>query len=230
MKDVSFRNAIENDGFALAQDVFADEELDHLLADIRGAGAKRSRAGVRHLLRFDPVARLARSAQLTEFVREVLGENGFPYRATLFDKSPVSNWLVAWHQDTALPLREKLELPGWGPWSLKDGITYGHAPASVLQQILALRVHLNDSTLENGPLRILPGSHTHGILTDDSIRALASGITPVDCTVPKGGIVAMRPLLVHGSSKSQSEMPRMVLHIEYAASPLIAAPLELAVA
>jgi hypothetical protein len=38
----------------------------------------------------------------------------------------------------------------------------------------------------------------------------------------------MRPLLIHASSKSHSDRPRRVLHIEYAASDSIAEPLYLA--
>jgi ectoine hydroxylase-related dioxygenase (phytanoyl-CoA dioxygenase family) len=165
-----------------------------------------------------------------EFARAVLGPDAFPFRATLFDKSPAANWLVVWHQDTALPLQARMDLPGWGPWSVKEEIDHAHAPAAALRQVLALRVSFDDSTAGNGPLRVLPGTHTRGVLSDDSIHELASQTPPVECTVPKGGVLAMRPLLVHASSKSQTEIPRRVLHIEYAASESIAKPFELAIA
>jgi ectoine hydroxylase-related dioxygenase (phytanoyl-CoA dioxygenase family) len=165
-----------------------------------------------------------------EMACAVLGLQAFPFRATLFDKSQAANWLVVWHQDTALPLQSRRDLPGWGPWSIKDGIDYAHAPASALSQVLALRVSLDDSTCENGPLRVLPGTHTLGVLSDDRIHELSTQIAPVDCVVPEGGIVAMRPLVVHASSKSQGGMPRRVLHIEYAASDSLAHPLQLAIA
>jgi hypothetical protein len=59
--------------------------------------------------------------------RKILGPEALPFRATLLDKSPTSDWLVVWHQDTALPLRERRELPGWGPWSVKEGVIYALA-------------------------------------------------------------------------------------------------------
>jgi ectoine hydroxylase-related dioxygenase (phytanoyl-CoA dioxygenase family) len=83
---------------------------------------------------------------------------------------------------------------------------------------LALRLHLDDSIAENGPLRVLPGTHTLGVLSDEALRDLSRQIEAIDCTVPRGGILAMRPLVVHSSSKSQSNVPRRVLHMEYAAS------------
>ena len=103
--------------------------------------------------------------QMIDLAREVLGPDAFPFRATLFDKSPTANWLVVWHQDTALPLRERIDQPGWGPWSIKEGIDYAHAPATALSQVLALRVSCDDSTVDNGPLRVLPRTHTLGVLS-----------------------------------------------------------------
>lgn len=167
----------------------------------------------------DPaVANVARDSRLVQFVREILGDDALPFRATLFDKSPQANWLVVWHQDTALPLLERRETEGWGPWSIKDGIHYAHAPADALEKILALRLHLDDSRADNGPLRVLPSTHTLGVLSDNELHDLSEKINAVDCLARRGGIIAMRPLIVHASSKSQSSLPRRVLHIEYAVS------------
>ena len=87
-----------------------------------------------------------------------------------------------------------------------------------MAQVVALRLHLDDSRADNGPLRVLPGTHTHGLLTESDIARLTTEGPPVDCTVPAGGVVAMRPLIIHASSKAESDLPRRVLHIEYARS------------
>ncbi len=225
-----WRESIEQTGFAVLPALFSSDQVDRLAKEIYELSAPRSRAGVRHAMRLAPVAAIAGNQLLAEIACEILGTKAFPFRATLFDKSSQSNWLVVWHQDTAVPLRERVEVPGWGPWSVKESIDYAHAPAGTLSQVLALRIHLDDSSAENGPLRVLPRTHTLGVLSDDGIHNLAARITPVDCVVAKGGVVAMRPLLVHASSKSRTEMPRRVLHIEYAATAAIAAPLRLSIA
>lgn len=173
---------------------------------------------------------MAHGAPLLGMAREILGEGAFPFRATLFDKSPTANWLVMWHQDKALPLKERREVSGWGPWSVKEGVLYAHAPASALEQVVALRVHLDDSTRENGPLRVLPGTHSLGVLTDEQIHTLSKAVAEVGCPVPCGGVLAMRPLIVHASSKAQNEMPRRVLHIEYSSPDALSDGLELAIA
>jgi len=217
LTETSFKNAVNQFGFAILPSVIGPSEADAVLRELDAATLHRSRAGARHILRQPAVERIATDERILNLAREVLGRNAVPFRATLFDKSPSSNWLVVWHQDTALPLREKRETPGWGPWSVKDGVTYAHAPASALEQVLALRVHLDNSTDLNGPLRVLPGTHTRGVLTDEELQALDSQTAAVACIAAKGGVIAMRPLIAHASSKSQSPLPRRVLHIEYSA-------------
>lgn len=173
---------------------------------------------------------IAEDSRLLEIARAVLGPTAIPFRATLFDKSPSSNWLVAWHQDTALPLTEKVETAGWGPWSIKEGVIYSHAPKDALEQVLALRIHLDDSTPNNGPLRVLPDTHCGGVFTDSEIQELASNSDAVECTVATGGVIAMRPLVIHASSKSENDLPRRVLHLEYASRIELSDGLRLAIA
>lgn len=220
---------IQQLGFAILPQVFEQADMDRLDQSLTQIPLPRSRAGMRHALRHPAVLEVASDVRLLNIAKEILGCDPFPFRATLFDKSFASNWLVVWHQDTALPLRARREVSQWGPWSVKDGVIYAHAPAGALSRVIALRLHLDDSLLENGPLRVLPGTHTMGVLSDDAIHGLSGRITAVDCLTPRGGILAMRPLIVHASSKSRSSVPRRVLHVEYAASAMFEDGLELAV-
>ncbi len=216
-------------GYAIIPGILESNEVNRLLDELSRADLPRSRAGMRHAMKLPAVAALAQDARLIGIAREALGAEAFPFRATLFDKTPSANWLVVWHQDTALPLRERHETAGWGPWSVKDGVNYAHAPANALSQVLALRVHFDDSTSVNGPLRVLPKTHTLGVLSDEGLHDLSTQVAAVDCLVPRGGVLAMQPLIVHASSKSQSKAPRRVLHIEYAVSRSTAEGLELAI-
>jgi len=208
-------------GFAIVPDVMEHRELADVAADLSTSALSRSRAGIRHAMRIPSVAAIAQHPKLRALARSILGPSTVPYRATLFSKTRNTNWLVAWHQDTALPLAERDERPGWGPWSVKEGVLYAHAPEWALFQVIALRLHLDDSTAENGPLRVIPKTHKQGVLTDDAIHELATNTPPITCIVPRGGVLAMRPLLVHGSSKSHGEEPRRVLSIEYATGPCL---------
>ena len=220
---------IEQRGFSILPATFLQHEMEKLIHDLDQSALRRSKAGIRHALRHEGIRNLAADPRLRNLAREILGHEAIPFRATLFDKSPQANWLVVWHQDTALPIRERHDALGWGPWSVKDGVTYAHAPVSALCQVLALRVHLDESNADNGPLRVLPGTHLKGVLTDNEMEELAGSIAPTDCVVPQGGLVVMSPLIVHASSKSHSQLPRRVVHIEYAACRRFGAGLELAI-
>jgi ectoine hydroxylase-related dioxygenase (phytanoyl-CoA dioxygenase family) len=221
---------VQENGFAIVSDVLSADETTALTSKLTGLEAHRSRAGFRHLMTHPVVRELVHDSRLHILAQQVLGVEAFAFRVTLFDKSPDSNWLITWHQDTALPLQEKRETPGWGPWSVKMGINYAHAPADALVRVVALRLHLDDCTEENGPLRVLPGTHTLGVLSDEEVEKLAAQTSAVTCLVPRGGVLLMRPLLIHASSKLQTEAPRRVLHIEYASSQVPAEGLRLALA
>lgn len=224
------KHSLEEDGFVILEGVLDPDEVRCLTKALSVLGHRRGRAGVRHLLKHPGVVSLANDPRLLAIARKALGDVAFPFRATLFDKSLRSNWLISWHQDTALPLCEKRETEGWTSWSVKDQLIYAHAPASALKQIVALRLHLDDSTLSNGPLRVLPGSHRLGVLDDDAILDIAQGEAVVSCAVRSGGVLAMRPLLIHASSKSHNQCRRRVLHIEYSCTHTFAGQMHLEIA
>jgi ectoine hydroxylase-related dioxygenase (phytanoyl-CoA dioxygenase family) len=215
-------------GYSIEPAVLTTSDCDHLIASLWQT--KRGRAGVRHLMQNTSVVALASDPRLLSIAQKVLGRHAVPFRATLFEKSGRMNWLIGWHQDTALPLASRFDAPGWGPWSRKAGILCAHAPAWALSRVLALRVHLDASTTENGPLRVIPGSHRHGVLSDIEVSQYVKSHDCIECTVVRGGVLAMRPLLIHASSKARVEDPRRVLHIEYSDSLDHAPGIRLAVA
>ncbi len=209
--------AVAKQGFEIIPELIDSRSLTRVVESLESSPLRRGRAGIRNAFQLDSVRNIASDPRILDLAQNILGENAFPFRATLFDKSVQSNWLVVWHQDTALPLRERRDAPGWGPWSVKEGVTCAHAPASALEKVLAIRLHLDDSDRQDGSLRVLPGSHTFGVLSDDAIHDLANRIAPVDCHVKSGGVLIMRPLVVHSSSKARSRTAqRRVPHIEYA--------------
>jgi Phytanoyl-CoA dioxygenase (PhyH) len=216
-------------GFSITESIFDRREMQRACQALATAGLPRTKAGIRNALRVPAVRELAGHPGLVDLATTFIGGQPVPFRATLFDKSAVSNWLVTWHQDTALPVQRRVDDATWGPWSMKGGVLHAIAPASALVLVVALRVHLDDSTHANGPLRVLPGTHAGGVLTHDDIQRIAAATTPVTCVASTGGVVAMRPLVVHASSKASDNQPRRVLHIEYATSVYLGTGVELAV-
>jgi hypothetical protein len=175
-----------------------------------------SGAGRRGLLADDGIAELARAPRLVDLVRPHLPADPRPVRAIYFDKSADANWIVPWHQDLTLALREHRETAGFGPWSTKDGIPHVQPPAELLGRMLAVRLHLDDSDATNGALRVLPGTHRLGRLSAEDIRRSRAEIPEFLCVARAGDALLMRPLLLHASGKSSGDRHRRVIHIEYA--------------
>jgi len=225
-----WQEAIEEHGFAVVPQVLSTRELIPILVSLADLEPPRGKAGIRHVVNHPTVKVVAQNPRLLEMAQAVLGSGAFPFRATLFDKTPEGNRLLSWHQDTALPVQDRTETPGWSTWQEKEGVLYAKAPASALEQVLALRLHLDDCTEQNGPLRVIPGTHGLGILSEAEIERHATYDNPVDCVAARGSVVAMRPLVIHASSRSRSQAPVRVLHIEYAAAKEFASGLRLAIA
>lgn len=137
-------------------------------------------------------------------------------RAIYFDKSPDANWLVTWHQDLTIAVREKREVAGFGPWSMKEGLPHVQPPVKLLERLLTLRLHLDDADAENGALRALPGTQALGRLDAERIQSLRAEVSEHLCEAKAGDVLLMRPLLLHASGKSVSERHRRILHVEFA--------------
>lgn len=219
---------LEN-GYLISEKVFGAAEMNSLIERLAALNVEPQRPGYRHLMADPAVRSLASDPRLTELVDNISGKRLIPFKATLFNKAGKANWLVAWHQDTTLPVVRPPSSNDWGIATIKDGITFCQAPARVLCEIVALRIHIDDSGPDNGPLRLIAGSDKER-LSDKEIDRVVTDGPQVTCTVGKGGVIAMRPLIVHASSKCTSDRPRRVLHIEYAPSFDIDAGVRLAIA
>ncbi|HJZ79194.1 MAG TPA: phytanoyl-CoA dioxygenase family protein [Pyrinomonadaceae bacterium] len=215
LEESGIENQMDDKGFAVFEGVLTSCECVSLAQAVVD-GSVRRRAGVRNLMSHPNVASIAHDQRLLRLAENALRGPAVPFRATLFDKSPVSNWHVLWHQDRALPLSKWFDSPEWGPWSEKSGVRYALAPAWALERVVALRVHLDTSDNSNGPLRLIPGSHTRGVLSESDIRKAINGVPAETCLVGRGGVLAMRPLVLHSSIKASGDDQRRVIHFEYA--------------
>ena len=222
MNEHSYMQQVERDGYAIVDEGISPHDVNALIDAIAALPIgeeirrKRSTYGVRNLLEIcSEVRTLAASEPIRSLVTPILGDNCFAARAIFFDKTPDANWKLGWHQDNVISVRERIDVSGFVAWSQKAGVYQVQPPPEVLANMLAIRVHLDESHANNGPLRVLPGSHKFGWL-DDEIDDWKRKVSEVVCYVPVGGVVAMRPLLIHASSASIEPTHRRVIHIEFA--------------
>lgn len=218
----NIKTEIEIEGFAIREAVLSGESVHRLLASleqISEEGSVRKRGGifaVRNLLDISiDVKELANSELVRALIEPVLGPSYFPVRGILFDKIPDANWKVPWHQDVTIAVQDRIEVKGFGPWSMKADVLHVQPPAAILEHMLSLRFHLDRCEEENGALRVIPGSHLHGRIPENNIHSIRQASNERICAVESGGILLMRPLLLHASSPSLVPAHRRVIHIDF---------------
>jgi Phytanoyl-CoA dioxygenase (PhyH) len=204
---------LETRGFEVVESVLERGECRIVSRQIDSMGA--AAAGERNVLAEDWCRALAMRLRRHFGIARRLPPDAVAVQCTLFAKSPEHNWLVALHQDLAVPVRERVESSESRGWSEKDGMLFVQPRLSVLEQLVAVRLHLDDCTAENGAVRVIPGSHRLGRLASPQAQDLQSSTGEVLCTVRAGGVLLMRPLLLHASSKSTIETSRRVLHFVF---------------
>ena len=210
---------VDTDGFSISRGVLdmpAVVMLRDALDDIQP-----ERAGVRNIAeRVTAVRDLATSKITRALVGPQLGAHAFLVRSIFFDKTVAANWAVSWHQDLTIAVQTRADVPGFGPWSEKNGTPHVQPPVAILEKMLTLRFHLDDTGETNGALLVLPATHLLGRLSQKQIDGLVATQTPVLCRANAGDVLLMRPLLLHASRKATRPARRRVIHLEFAAAEL----------
>lgn len=205
---------VEEAGFAVIQAC-----LDEATVEVLSKHFDDSRSPERNLLSIPEVRRIALSRCVREIMETMLGPGCFAVRGIFFNKTRSSNWKVVWHQDLTIAIRERKDVNGFGPWTMKAGVLHVQPPSEIMSNILSIRLYLDESGSDNGPLRVIAGSHRDGRFSAEQITKWDKKKS-VTCTVPRGGALLMRPLLLHASSACAMPKSRRVIHLEFAAADL----------
>ncbi|WP_372716513.1 phytanoyl-CoA dioxygenase family protein [Novipirellula sp.] len=185
-------------------------------SDVQRARSSRGHVyAARNLLDVVPeIQTFWREGKPFEILKCILGDQFGLVRVLFFDKPPDRTWTLPWHKDTAIAVgdnshrSERFSRP-----TVKSGVPHVVASDDVLRQMLTLRLHLDDVTDQNGPLRVIPGSHVSSTSGGAGVEAA------VTIHAAAGDMLAMRPLITHssGSSKPGTTRHRRILHLEFAA-------------
>jgi len=179
--------------------------------------ADRKRRGVvfarRNLLNPDFIQSLLQRPAITDLVKAIAAD-AIPARAMLFDKTGAANWTVPWHQDRSIMVARRIDVAGFGPWSVKGGIVHVQPPIEILRQMVTIRLHLDSCNADNGLLRVIEGTHQR-ILEPSEIDTAVASREVLECATSAGGLVIMRPLILHSSAPAKAPTHRRIIHIEF---------------
>lgn len=219
--DNIYRAQIEDSGFVIINNVFSDVEVEKILQLINQADISKNTFrktadlfAIRQFLKEIPdINRLILKEKFKALVHSLFGPDYFIVKSIYFDKPEQSNWFVSYHQDLTISVDKRGELNGYNKWTIKQDQFSVQPPLDILKQIYTLRIHLDDTNGENGALKVVPGSHLKGVYRSTDIDWLNE--TEHICDVPKGGVMIMKPLLLHSSSRTTNNNKRRVIHIEF---------------
>jgi hypothetical protein len=218
---INLQQNLINNGFTIIDEVFSYTEVKALidLIDNTDQSAITFRKtndlfAIRRFLKEIPaISSLVFTDNLKSIIKSLFGDDYFVVKSIYFDKPEKSNWFVAWHQDLTISVDKKIDLPGYGPWTVKPNQYAVQPPIKILGDNFTIRIHLDDTDEVNGALKVIPGSHLKGIYRIENIDWNAA--TEAICNVQAGGMMIMRPLLMHASNRTTTNKKRRVIHIEF---------------
>jgi ectoine hydroxylase-related dioxygenase (phytanoyl-CoA dioxygenase family) len=208
---------LNREGFTILEDVFDQDSIQQMIAAIQTADTDNAAFrktkdlfAIRQVLKEVPA--LVPLVFTPEFLN-FLQKDHVIVKSIYFDKPGTSNWFVAYHQDLTITVDKKENIPGFGPWTVKQEQFAVQPPVNILENIITIRIHLDDTDENNGALKVIPGSHLKKIYRAETIDWSVEKETI--CCVPKGGVMMMKPLLLHASGRTVNGQNRRVLHIEF---------------
>ena len=208
-------------GHNVLNDIYTQRELRKLSNTLNKhfKESEESPYGKRTLLMDVPALKpILFNENLLEIVRSI-DPNAFLTKAIYFDKTTAENWLVGWHQDVPINVKQKIPTDGFASWTKKGEINSVCPPEEVLHSIFTIRVHLDDTIEQNGALKVIPGSHKRRF-SDEEITTITANSNPTVCEVKSGGIHLMKPLILHSSPKTINQKKRRVIHLEFSSMEL----------
>lgn len=203
----------QEQGFEIVKSIISAGECAEIEAEL--AKFKITGAGTRNLLETSWCTALAAKVRLHPTIARLVPQSHIAAQCTYFEKSKERNWLVSLHQDLSIPVAARIDHHSLSGWSEKEGGIYVQPPLSVLEEIVAVRIHIDPCGHDDGPLKVVPGTHTLGIIGPEAGLIARGKTQEVPCIAEQGSAVVMRPLILHASSKASGHSQRRVLHFVF---------------
>ncbi|UIR57404.1 phytanoyl-CoA dioxygenase family protein [Sphingobacterium sp. SRCM116780] len=213
-------------GFSVINSIFSKDEITNMITAIDNANSSKDTFrksadlfAIRQVLQEVPALYdLVFTDKLKTLIDQLFGEQYFLVKSIYFDKPETSNWYVAYHQDLTISVDKKMDVPGFRLWTKKQNQFAVQPPIAILENNFTIRIHLDQTNEQNGALKVIEGSHLKGVNRLETIDFAKEKETI--CCVEAGGIMIMKPLILHGSNRTTNNQRRRVIHLEFSNSEL----------
>jgi hypothetical protein len=163
---------------------------------------------------------LEASGPVGRIAAKILGAKCRPVRALLFDKTPATNWALGWHQDRTIVVKERVDVRGFGPWTVKQSLIHVEPPFELFARMVTVRLHLDHVSATNAPLLIAPGSHKLGRIPTIEVSDVVKGCGKTACLANRGDVWLYATPILHASEAAAEPGHRRVLQLDYAEGEL----------
>ena len=203
----------QKEGFEIIDDFYSQKEIEEILLKLSKKSIEK-KFGIREFLISNPeIKPLIFTSRMLKLI-ENQSPNAILIKSIYFDKPPNANWIVNWHQDLTINVKGKIDNSDFKNWRVTKDRTVVQPPLKLLENIFTIRIHLDHCTKKNGALKVVPKSHTKGVIpVKDGLEDFKNN--SISCEVNKGGILIMKPLLLHSSRRTENNLNRRVIHIEF---------------
>lgn len=212
---------LEYKGFGILNHVYTKRDIRKLKArfDTYFKNNDDQSFGMREVLKKMPeLKEILFNKNFRKLIRSI-DKDAFLTKAIFFDKSPKDNWYVTWHQDVPINVLERIETEGFSSWTHKKGVISVRPTEAISKNTFSMRIHLDDTTVKNGALKVIPGSHNKHLSTHE-VKLISANSIPFVSEVASGGVQLLKPLLLHASSETKVQKRRRVLHLEFSSIAL----------
>ena len=215
------KSEINRKGFSIINSIYTSEEIETIgkFIDAQNSSNPTFRKSedlfaIRQFLKELPeIKSLVFNEKLKSVIKSIADENYFIVKSIYFDKPEKSNWFVAYHQDLTISVDKKENIEGFGSWTSKHTQFAVQPTLDILQNIFTIRIHLDETDENNGALKVVEESHSKNIFIHETIDWKIEKES--FCNLEAGGIMIMKPLLLHGSNRTSNNKRRRVIHIEF---------------
>lgn len=201
-------------GFEIVEDIYSEKEINEILRLVESCELE-NKFGIREFLSDHPeITQKVFNERLINIIKDISPKCDKSIKSIYFDKPPNANWIVNWHQDLTINVTNRIETADFLNWRVSEKRTIVQQNKAILENIITIRIHLDDCTRQNGALRVIKKSHLNGVVEiKEWIKTKEKDVSI--CEVEKGGVLIMKPLILHSSRRVENKMKRRVIHIEF---------------